>query len=115
MEEKDTKAQTEGITKDSLNVSGIMQLATNLMSNKEVMDTFSAVLQPNNNSSSNNKKSHPVNSSGTFDQIELLTGVQQELNNIKTELTDLKKQNDELRDLLVKMNESSKRKKWWNL
>ncbi|MCG1023765.1 hypothetical protein [Sutcliffiella horikoshii] len=118
IEEKDSNSSTEGLMKDSntLDVDSIMQLATKLMSNKDVIDTFSTVLQPGNSNFSNKKKTHSVSSSGTSDHAGLLMGVQQELINLKTELADLKKQNDELKDLLVKMNESSsKRKKWWNL
>lgn len=117
IEEKDSNSSTEGLMKDSntLDVDSIMQLATKLMSNKDVIDTFSTVLQPGNSNFSNKKKTHSLNSSGTSDHVDLLMGVQQELMNLKTELADLKKQNDELKALLVKMSESTKRKKWWNL
>ncbi|MEW9668988.1 hypothetical protein [Ammoniphilus sp. 3BR4] len=108
--EKEFKEEVTGLLKNeqSLDINGIMKLATNLLKDDDIMNTVSGIMKLSNVNPENEKEpeKEALTEEGTYSTE--MNSFLQEMLALKSEIKDIKKQNEELKTLILKTNKHIK-------
>jgi uncharacterized protein YlxW (UPF0749 family) len=98
------------IDNKSIDLSGIMNIAGSLLKNPEVLNTVSDVMKLTNNGHETTKKPEEL-------QENTLSALQKQVTEMNQQIIDLQneiiKNNEELKELILKMQSSLEKRKWW--
>lgn len=94
----------------SIDLNGIMNIAGSLLKNPEVLNTFSDVMKLTNNGHETSKKPEEL-------QGNTISALQKQITEMNEQITDLQNQivknNEELKELILKMQSSLEKRKFW--
>jgi peptidoglycan hydrolase CwlO-like protein len=94
----------------SIDLSGIMNIAGSLLKNPEVLNTVSDVMKLTNNG-------HETTNKPEERQENTLSALQKQVTEMNQQIIDLQneiiKNNEELKELILKMQSSLEKRKWW--
>ncbi|NYE04346.1 TolA-binding protein [Bacillus niacini] len=110
--ENESKQEIKNPLKDnkSIDLSGIMNIAGSLLKNPEVLNTVSDVMKLTNNGHETTKKPEEL-------QDNTIPVLQKQIAEMNQQIIDLQNQiiknNEELKELILKMQSSLEKRKWW--
>ncbi|MEH6991178.1 hypothetical protein V7075_00515 [Neobacillus drentensis] len=110
--ENESKPEVNNLLKDnnSIDLSGIMNIAGSLLKNPEVLNTVSDVMKLTNNGHEISKKPEEL-------QGNTISALQKQITEMNEQITDLQNQiiknNEELKELILKMQSSLEKRKFW--
>jgi uncharacterized protein YlxW (UPF0749 family) len=110
--ENESKPEVDNPLKDnkSIDLNGIMNIAGSLLKNPEVLNTVSDVMKLTNSSHETTKKPEEL-------QDNTIPALQKQIAEMNQQIIDLQNQiikyNEELKELIVKMQSSLEKRKWW--
>jgi uncharacterized coiled-coil protein SlyX len=98
------------IDNKSIDLSGIMNIAGSLLKNPEVLNTVSDVMKLTNNGHEISKKPEEL-------QENTISALQKQITEMNEQIIDFQNQitkyNEELKELILKLQSSLEKKKWW--
>lgn len=105
MDNNEFKEQVNNMLKDekSLNMNGIMKLATNLFNGNNLANTVTELAQNKKNIANDAPMQQVILS---HEEIETIT------RELKQQLNEIKEQNEQLKDLITEIIEMNKKKRW---
>lgn len=110
--ENESKTEVNNSLKDnnSIDLSGFMNIAGSLLKNPEVLNTVSDVIKLTNNGHETTKKPEAL-------QENTIPALQKQITEMNEQIIDLQNQimkyNEELKELILKMQSTIEKRKWW--
>jgi uncharacterized protein YlxW (UPF0749 family) len=98
------------IDNKSIDLSGIMNIAGSLLKNPEVLNTVSDVMKLTNNVHETTKKPEELQENTILVLQKQITEMNQQIISLQNQIS---KYNEELRELILKMQSSLEKRKWW--
>ena len=110
--ENESKSEVNNplIDNKSIDLSGIMNIAGSLLKNPEVMNTVSDVMKLTNNVHETTKKPEELQENTILVLQKQITDMNQQIIDLQNQIS---KYNEELRELILKMQSSLEKRKWW--
>jgi uncharacterized protein YlxW (UPF0749 family) len=98
------------IDNKSIDLSGIMNIAGSLLKNPEVMNTVSDVMKLTNNVHETTKKPEELHENTILVLQKQITEMNQQIIDLQNQIS---KHNEELKELILKMQSTLEKRKWW--
>ncbi|WP_071459589.1 hypothetical protein [Bacillus massilinigeriensis] len=95
----------------TLDVGSIMRMATSLISSEDMMNTVKLIGGVQNEEQDD--KAEHAKQEGQETNL-LLKEIREEMAAIKLQLISMQSQNEYMKEILMHMMETSKKKRWWN-
>jgi uncharacterized protein YlxW (UPF0749 family) len=110
--ENESKSEVNNLLIDnkSIDLSGIMNIAGSLLKNPEVLNTVSDVMKLTNNVQETTKKPEELQENTILVLQKQITEMNQQIISLQNQIS---KYNKELRELILKMQSSLEKRKWW--